>query len=198
MSDSFSVKTVHGKQLEPYIKGLAELRICVFREFPYLYDGSAAYERRYLKTYLNAPNSIAILVLHRDLVVGASTGLPLADENDEFQKPFIQAGINVSEVFYCGESILLPEFRGLGIYQTFITGREEHARKLGGFKTICFCAVSREKDHPLKPNNYTPLDAIWRKYGYEKRPDLHTTYRWKDIDEDDESDKKMVFWVKDL
>ena len=198
MTDSVSIINVHGEQLEPYVKGLAELRIRVFREFPYLYDGSAAYEREYLKTYLNAPNSIVILVLYGDSVVGASTGLPLSDETEEFQKPFREAGIDISEVFYCGESILLPEFLGLGIYQTFISGREGHARKLGEFKTICFCAVSRDEDHPLRPNNYTPLDTIWQKYGYVKRQDLYTTYRWKDVNENEESDKKMVFWVKDL
>ncbi|MCC5940196.1 MAG: hypothetical protein JJU37_01535 [Balneolaceae bacterium] len=197
MTTPVTIKTVHGKQLEPFLNSLAKLRIRVFREFPYLYDGSIAYEEKYLRTYLNSSNSIAILVFDGEHMVGASTGLPITDETDEFIQPFADADMDPETVFYCGESILLPEYRGLGIYSKFINKREIHAKKLG-FSTITFCAVSRRDDHPLMPKDYIPLDEIWKKYGYRKRPDLHTTYRWKDIDEEEESDKKMVFWIKEL
>jgi len=42
------------------------------------------------------------------------------------------------------------------------------------------------------------LDAVWRHFGYQSRPDLMTTYPWKDIDEDTETDHPMMFWLKTL
>lgn len=188
-----------GSEIAPYLADLARLRITVFREYPYLYDGTEEYEARYLQTYLNSPNSIAVLVLDEGKIVGASTGLPMADEETDFQKPFIEQGYDPQTLFYCAESVLLPKYRGRGIYKTFFQGREEHARKLGNKPThLTFCGVERPLDHPLRPANYTPLDAIWRKFGYVKHPELHTAYVWKDINENVETAKPMVFWLKAL
>ena len=49
MSAPLEIRNVHGPELEPFIDGLGRLRIAVFREYPYLYDGSLDYEREYLK-----------------------------------------------------------------------------------------------------------------------------------------------------
>lgn len=192
------VKKFTGSDIKPWVPDLAQLRIEVFREFPYLYDGSLEYEENYLSTYTDSPDSIAVIVFDQNHVVGASTAIPMKDEDDEFIQPFITQSINPKEVFYCGESVLKKEFRGRGIYSELFRRREEHAIKLGGFRYCSFCAVVRNKDHPLRPESYTPLDDIWNRYGYKKHPELHTTYRWKDIDQDRETAKKMVFWVKEL
>jgi len=198
MPDSLTIKSVTGRGIEKYLHDLATLRIEVFREFPYLYDGSLEYEKRYLETYIRSDQSIAVLVLDGDTVVGASTGLPMADETEEFQRPFKENVYNVDTIFYCGESILKKKYRGRGLYRSMFEGREQHATDPGNFSTICFCAVQRSDDHPLRPENYQPLDPVWEKFGYRKQPELTTKYHWKDINEESESDKTMVFWVKEL
>lgn len=198
MSKSLDITHLSGPAIAPYLTSLARLRITVFREFPYLYDGTEEYEARYLQTYINSPDSIAVLVLDGEKIVGASTGLPMAHEEAEFQKPFVTQGYNPSKLFYCAESVLLPEYRGRGVYKSFFQGRENHARKLGGFTHLTFCGVERPIDHPLRPADYTPLDAIWRKFGYQQHPELRTTYVWKDINATTESPKPMVFWMKAL
>lgn len=197
MKNELTVKVFHGPALEPYIRDLADLRITVFREFPYLYDGSFDYEEKYLKTYLRSQKSIVVLVFDGKKVVGASTGIPMAEESDEFKRPFINYGIDPATVFYCGESILRKEYRGSGVYRTFFDEREKQAQKLG-LEYSAFCAVRRSENHPLRPDNYSPLDPIWEKYGYEKKPELQTTYRWKDVDEENETNKTMIFWLKNL
>ncbi len=192
-----TVQVVRGGDIGDWIAVLAKLRIRVFRDFPYLYDGSEAYERRYLQTYLDSPDSIAVLACVDGQVVGAATGLPLAHETREFQRPFLQQGPDPTGLFYCGESVLLPEYRGLGFYRQFFHEREAQARRLG--LTGCtFCAVQRPTAHPLRPAAYQPLDPVWDRFGYRRQPQLQTTYHWKDIDEHDESDKPMVFWLKAL
>lgn len=195
---SLTIKTVSGQDIESYLNDLASLRIEIFREFPYLYDGSVRYEEKYLSTYINSDDSIAVLVFDDELLVGASTGLPLYDETNEFKIPFLTHGIDPDTVFYCGESILKKDYRGKGIYSVFMKQREAHAKLSGRFNLICFCAVSRENHHPLKPKDYIPLDEIWSKYGYKKEPTLKTEYFWKDVDKDEETAKEMIFWIKKL
>jgi len=93
--------------------------------------------------------------------------------------------------------VLLKEYRGKGIYKQFFTGREGHARMLG-FDWASFCCVQRPADHPLRPPDYVPLDAVWTKFGYVKKPELRTSYSWKDVDQGEETDHEMVFWLKSL
>lgn len=189
---------LQGAQLADWISELARLRIRVFREFPYLYDGDEAYEARYLQTYLQSPRSLMVLVFDGEQVVGASSGLPLSDETAEVQAPFRQAGMTLARVFYCGESVLLPKYRGLGAGVEFFRRREAHAKALGGFDTSVFCAVQRPLDHPRRPANYRPLDDFWQHRGYQRYPQLQTTFSWQDLDETRESAKPMVFWLKHL
>lgn len=193
-----SLQTVHGKQIEKYLRAIAQLRIEVFREYPYLYDGSIEYEENYLKTYINSGRSIGVLAFYNQDLVGVSTGLPLNDETPEFRAPFSAAGLETDHIFYCGESIIHKNYRGRGIYPHFIRLREQYALSLQIFSMICFCAVTRPENHPLKPIDYSPLDSVWQKFGYQKQQGLTTAYRWKDIDNEYETDKKMIFWTKKL
>lgn len=198
MSSQPRIEVLTGSDIGQRLTDLAQLRIRVFREFPYLYDGDADYERRYLQTYLETARSIAVLALTGDgQVVGASTGLPLADEEAAFKAPFEAAGKDPERIFYCAESVLLPEYRGEGLYRHFFHEREAHARCLGQDQVV-FCAVQRPADHPARPANYRPLDQVWRHFGYEKMPALTTSFRWKDLGESEATTKTMVFYGKHL
>lgn len=186
-----------GSAIGPFIDDLAHLRIAVFREFPYLYDGSLAYERDYLATYADSPRSLFVLARDAGRVVGVSTGVPLADETEAFRRPFVEAGHDPARIFYFGESVLLPAYRGQGIGVRFFEARETHARQ-AGFGQCAFCAVERPDDHPRRPADYEPLHAFWQRRGYRHHPELRTTFQWKDLDEPGETAKPMSFWLKEL
>lgn len=196
MSGPIWIQCFTGERLAGYIPDLARLRITVFRDFPYLYDGTAEYEERYLRTYTASPASVVVIAFDGDRPVGASTALPLADETPAIQQPFREAGIEPRRVFYLGESVLLPAYRGRGVGVRFFAEREAHARALGGFDWYAFCAVERPADHPRRPSEYVPLDAFWGRRGYHRHPGLRTSFSWRDIDEPQESEKPMVFWLK--
>jgi GNAT superfamily N-acetyltransferase len=195
MSDQLEVKAVSGSAVAGYIGDVARLRIAVFREFPYIYDGTPEYEERYLQTYIDCEQSVVVLALDGARVVGASTALPMAFETAEFQQPLVAAGYDADMVFYCAESVLLPAYRGRGLGWRFFDEREAHAARLGGFAFSCFCAVERPEDHPLRPAGYKSLESLWRKRGYQRK-ELRTRFRWKDIDQPEETDKSMVYWMK--
>lgn len=197
-SDCMDIRLLRGVEIAPHIDDLARLRIEVFREFPYLYDGSLDYEAEYLDTYVRSADSLCVLVRDEGRVVGASTALPLADETPEFQQPFLSAGWDAARIFYCAESVVLPAWRGHGLGVRFFAEREAHARRLGRFDWCAFCAVQRPANHPRRPADYQPLDAFWARRGYRHHPELHTQYHWRDLDEAEESAKPMLFWLKEL
>jgi GNAT superfamily N-acetyltransferase len=187
-----------GRELEGVLDEVARLRISVFREFPYLYEGDAVVERGYLAGYAAVPASILVMAEMGGRVVGVSSGLPLADVDPAFRAPFDAAGLEVGDWFYCAESVLEPAWRGRGIGHCFFDRREAHARSLG-FKRVCFCAVERPPDHPLKPAGYRPNDGFWLKRGYVRRPKLRAEFCWRQIDsERDERCNELVFWCREL
>ena len=198
MSDSLHLQRLSGAAINAWLPELARLRIQVFREFPYLYDGSAAYEENYLKTYVDAPDSVMVLAQDGERVVGASSGLPLEAEPPNAIEPFLAHGYDPRRIFYYGESVLLPEYRRRGLGKRFFEEREAHVRGLGRFEIACFCAVRRPVDHPRRPAGYAPLDVLWNRQGVVRHPELHTTFSWRDLDEDKASPKPMVFWLKSL
>lgn len=196
MSNNIHVERLSGAALKQYIPELARLRIEVFHDFPYLYAGDMEYEKKYLQTYIDCPESVIVIAFDDNKVVGASTAIPMKFETDELKKPFIEHNYNLDDVFYCSESVLNKNYRGFGIGVRFFEEREAHAQDLGGFKHITFCCVERPVDHPRRPADYVPLDRFWNKRGYFKHPELRTTYSWKDLDDAEETPKPMTFWLK--
>ncbi len=187
-----------GKEIETVVSDFAQLRITVFAEFPYLYDGNLEYEKDYIQTYSQSEKSFFFGIYLQDELVGATTCLPLSDETDEIKRPFFDAKIDVKQVFYFGESIILQKFRGQGFGKLFFDEREQYAAKFKEIKFTTFCAVERPSNHPLKPENYRPNDLFWTKRKYIKRPELSCEMKWLDKTETTETSKKLTFWIKSL
>ncbi|WP_017941322.1 MULTISPECIES: GNAT family N-acetyltransferase [unclassified Thioalkalivibrio] len=190
-------RTVSGAGIAPYLEDVARLRIAVFREWPYLYEGSAEYEARYLQDYVDCPDSTLVLALDGDRVVGASTALPLVAAEPEFQAPFRAQGLDPVAYYYLAESVLEPAFRGQGAGHRFFDEREAAARRLG-FSHATFCAVVRPDDHPRRPPRYRSLDGFWEKRGYSRAEGVIGYFPWPDIGEAQESLKPLQFWWRRL
>lgn len=192
------VKDCAGADIGDNLEALARLRIRVFREYPYLYDGTLAYEKKYLKMYLASPRSFIAVCLDGTEIVGATTCLPLEDAEEAFHRPFVEKKYDPKVVFYFGESVLLPQYRGRGVGGQFMRRRLKHAMSFPEVKYASFCSVIKPADHPQKPAEYWPLDLFWEKVGFKKKTDLVTSYKWKDVGEKKETSKPMQFWVKEL
>lgn len=179
------------------LDALADLRIAVFRDWPYLYDGDRAYEREYLDAYAASPGAVVVAAFAGDRLVGAATAAPMADHAAAFAEPFARAGMAIDRIFYLGESVLLPAWRGMGVGHGFFDEREAHGRALG-FETACFCAVIRPADHPARPADYRPLDPFWRKRGYAAVDGLVAQFAWREVGATEDSDHPMQFWTRPL
>ena len=198
MSGGVTVRRVAGAGLAPWLDDVAALRVAVFRDWPYLYEGDPAYEREYLRAYADSPDSVVVLALDGDRVVGASTGLPLADDTAEFQQPFRDAGRPVDDVFYFGESVLLPDYRGHGLGHRFFDEREAHARALGRFAWTAFCAVDRDPADPRRPAGHRGNETFWTKRGYVRQPGMTVHLAWRELGETTATEKPLTFWLRKM
>lgn len=192
-----SIERLHSDQLSHYLRELAALRIAVFREYPYLYEGNLEYEMRYLTRYAATPGSSLVIARDGQRVVGASTCMPLVGQGDDVVQALSRVGYDPAHVLYFGESVLLSQYRGRGLGNAFFDQREQAAIE-GGFRVLSFCAVARPDDHPLRPAAYVPHDAFWTKRGFVRRPEMTATFSWRDVGEEAETPKTMVFWTREL
>src|SRR6056297_4305746 len=191
------VERLTGAALAAVLPGVARLRIEVFRAFPYLYDGDLAYEERYLQVYRDSDDAILVGAYDGDRLIGAATGTPMEDHADDFGAAFAGTGLALEQIFYCAESVLLPDYRGRGIGHRFFDHREAHARALGRTHSA-FCGVIRPQDHPARPAEYLPLDGFWRKRGYAPLEGAIAHYSWRDIGDAEETSKPMQVWIRRL
>lgn len=195
-SNKLQIHELRGRQIVPWLGSLGTLRIGVFREYPYLYDGTMEYELRYLSRYAECERSLLVLVTDEaNQPVGASTCMPLFDETSEFQQPFLTRCDDPGRILYLGESVVLRQYRGFGLGRRFFEAREQHARDLGLDHTA-FCAVDRDGNDPRKPDGYRSPESLWKSLGYEKQSDLKATFSWKEIGETMDRPKTLTFWMK--
>lgn len=187
--------TLKGKEIATILEDLGRLRIAVFRDFPYIYEGNTEYELDYLAIYPRSERSLVFAVYDGEQLVGATTCLPLSDEFEAIIKPFEWVGIDPDTVMYFGESVLLPTYRGQGLGHRFFDERERFARELG-FEITAFCSVNRPEDHPLRPAGYRSNDAFWQKRGYVPDPEIVCSMSWPDLGETEHSLKTLTFWLK--
>lgn len=192
------IVSYHGDEIKKFIPEIARLRIEIFREYPFLYEGNLDYEKKYLKKFETATEAIIVLAFDNDQIIGASTGLPFSYEDATLKRTFVNAGRKPDDYFYFGESILRRQYRGLGIGNHFFDEREKHARHLKRFSHICFCTAKRPENDPMRPKEYRKLNSFWEKRGYKEHPELHAQISWKEIGEAQESPKEMIFWIKEL
>jgi GNAT superfamily N-acetyltransferase len=191
-----TTRILTGEAVAGVLDDLARLRIAVFRDWPYLYDGDEAYEREYLKAY-TAPGAVVVAAMDGNRMIGASTGAPMEHHAGDFAAAFAGRPERLEEIFYCAESVLLPEYRGHGLGHAFFDGREAQGRALVR-RFSAFCSVIRPADHPARPADYRPLDGFWRKRGYEPLPGVIANFHWRDLGDAEETTKQLQFWMKPL
>ena len=192
---TLTVGPLRGAERAAALGSLAQLRIAVFRAYPYLYDGTAEDEAAYLADFFASPDAVLVAARDGDAIIGAATASPMRDQGEDFRARFADAGLDTEALFYFGESVLLPGYRGRGIGHAFFDAREQAARDHGA-RGAAFASVIRPADHPARPDDYRPLDPFWRARGYAPVDGLTVAMDWKEVGEDGSSAKALQVWMR--
>jgi len=188
-------ETLRGEAILAALPALARLRIAVFAEWPYLYEGEEAYERRYLAGYAASPGAAVVVAFAGEEAVGAATCQPMAQASEAVRAAF--AGEPLARWCYFGESVLLAPYRGRGLGHAFFDAREAQARALG-CTHAAFCAVERAPDDPRRPREARDLAPFWRKRGYAHEPARRCAMEWRELGQAEETPHTLSFWTRAL
>jgi len=192
----------YGAEIKEHIDTMARFRLEQFKEYPYLYVGDYGQEQVHLGSYANYRESSLILAAENDKVVAISTSLPLKYEEEVLSccaEELERMGMDATKGYYFGETIILPEYRSQGIGSTIVNMQEEYARTLG-CTFVCFIAVQREPDHPLRPKDYVEAAIIFERLGF-KKTESSISFSWPTIQADGavrEQGNLLDFWIKRL
>ncbi|MCB1739878.1 MAG: GNAT family N-acetyltransferase [Gammaproteobacteria bacterium] len=193
-----TVRRLQDDALRSALPALAQLRIRVFSEYPYLYDGDLDYESRYIERFAAAAGALIVAVFDGPRLVGAATAAPLATQLAEIVEPWHAGDLPIEQVCYLGESVLLAEYRGRGVGHLFFDLREQHARGLPEMRWTSFCAVERAANDPRRPADHRPLDGFWSRRGYRPLAGVRASLDWREIGDRDETPHSLRLWLRAL
>ena len=193
----------HGREVLSLEEEFVAFRLSEFRQFPYLYEGTAAAECAYLKAYAAESNSMLVTIREAGRAVGMLTSVPLLAKSfpayGGFADGVRQLGHDPAEFFYFGEAIVLPEYRNRGLARRGCGMIEAYARLLG-YRFGCMATVSRLADHPLRPVGYQDPGPVFAAFEF-KKTRLTSVFAWPTVQPDGSvktQENTMDWWIKPL
>jgi len=179
------VISLKGKEIEPYLPQIIDLHLTVFKEPPYLYEGTREEYAPWMQIYADSKDGIACLLFDGKELVGAATGLPLKEMPGEWLKNFKGP---LERIFYLGEEVILEKYRrkhlGAQLYDQF----EKMIPPF--FDTISFARIQE----PIEP----PLNFILRERGFLEHKDRDVELLWRDARSKEIVPHKLIYWTKQL
>lgn len=186
-----------GTAIAEVVDEVATLRLEIFREYPYLYQGRREDERKYLSTYAEAPDACVILAYDGDAVIGAVAGVPLIHEDAQVLDAFAAGtAFQPDAAYYVGELLFRPAYRNGGLGQKLLARLESHILSLGRYRSLTCATVERpDDDHPLRTRDYIPITRFLARTGFARLSGVTTSFTWREID-GVKRDHPMQFWIK--
>lgn len=167
-ASSYEMQLFDGQEVNKFVSYLAEQRVTHFAPYPYLYVASLEDDLPYSRLFFQCKDSAIIIVYYNNQPIGCITGVSCGDIYEYYKDSitFFDPHPNLSDYYYIGDVIILPEHRNKGLCRQLFTMLEEHAKKMG-YTKICLISESHEQ-HPLKPSSYLEYEVLWKKLGYDR------------------------------
>jgi len=194
---TISEKLLTGAAIAGALDALASLRLDIFPEYPYLYQGRREDELAYLRTYADKPDAAVILACDGDAVIGAATGMPLIHEDAQLLDAFADSDLPLDDIYYVGELLSRPDYRHGGLGQKLLAKMDSHICSLGRYRNLTCATVERHDNHPLRPTDYIPITRFLARTGFVRLPGIITHFEWRETD-GEKRNHAMQFWLKAL
>jgi len=195
--EEIKYQLIKGKEILPFLEEISKLRRKIFREWPYLYEGTDESDKEFVEVYANC-DAIAVFVINNGKLVGHSIGVPLVAMPEEFTDRFSSHSIPKEKIFYWAEIILLEEYRNKKIGEKIYYQMEEAIKKANKYALISGCEIYREENDERRPKSYRSNDHFLEKIGFVRNPDMIAFFTYKEIGESEATPKEMHFWEKQL
>lgn len=178
-----------------------------FREYPYLYVFQK--ENDYNAIFENDPDAFILFAKRDGKLIGTLQASPLSSPYlekthytpskslDQIRK----RGFNPEKILYITSFLMSKEERtNLPAIKLLFDKAVENAKGMGKSQ-ICFMEVVENKNHPLRPDPYVPLEP-WKELGRNiKNMNVVTQMSWPTLQPDGkvkDEKHKMMFFVMDI
>ncbi len=200
-SKEYTFKLLVGNELQNILPFMAQQRMAVFRDYPYLYEGNPNVEHEYLKWFASLPHSSVIMAYLDGKPIGWISGTGFADFDVHFKgsnELLKKNGYDSRKFYYIPEAIIVSEHRDTLLLEELHTLIAKHAKTLH-YSALCFAEESHEQ-HPLKPADYKGLEELYRVAGYTPTQ-MIITFSWLTIQADGsvkDEEHELCYWIKEL
>jgi hypothetical protein len=75
LKEGIILKNLCGNSIQEHLDELSRLRIEIFKDYPYLYEGDKDYEKKYLRNFAKSQNATIIGAFKDGEMIGASTAI---------------------------------------------------------------------------------------------------------------------------
>lgn len=119
---------------------IAALRIVYFRNPPYRYAGTFAYEQEYLASYLDNDCGLFILAQEEGAIQGVLTAVSFAKIHHWFGDvgtAYREKGYEFDKILYIGEIIVSPEYRNKKVAGLLLKKLQESCRSTYHYFNLC-------------------------------------------------------------
>jgi len=180
-----------GDNVSAHIKTISSVCLQCFNDYPYYNSTPIELHMFYTQQYASTADSLICILFDDKQPVGIATGMPLAHF---YTQPLLPHKEDAKTMYYLGELVIVKQYRhkgyGLKLYQAF----EEQVKKIGTYKTICFCEIDKTTV-AQEPADYKNLDIFWSNLGFVKSSS--TCYmEWFNNRACKNIPHKMLFWFK--
>lgn len=196
---TIQIKTFKQQEIAPYSQQLYVLCKQVYQEYPYLFLPSEhdSYSE-YFESLDDISNSIACIAFDQEKVIGAAIGLPIKKANNRVLEAFDGKNMDLGQMYYLGELVLLPKYRKQGIGSAIYYHFEAAVKEMNHYNSIALCQIEDPRYDSLKPRGYVPNDRLWEKLGFVHHPQIYFNSLWVNVNQTEPSPHHLVFWIKTL
>jgi GNAT superfamily N-acetyltransferase len=198
---AYEIRLLTGDVIREMLPFVATQRIGMYHTYPYLYEGSLAFELSDLDEFSRLPQSAIAVAYFDGEPVGFIVGAPLAGYDQHFMgsiEAFENDGKDPKDYYYFADVLILPAHQGKSLATQLFKAFEAYCKNIG-FSYACFVS-EYYAEHPLKPSDYREVDLIWQHYGYQKS-NIKIYVSWNTIQPVGPARQQLhelPYWIKKL